>query len=118
MTISIEREVPRFGYMLPLPSDMNEVMGEPVQKLGKLWINIYREKLHKHDKEKMAELVNEFFDNLPEEQREWLEEEDKMHKKPRSVLVKERAIQYVQILETPTNKRRLKKPTEEEVFPS
>lgn len=118
MTRSIERGVQKYGYMMPLPSDMHEEMKEPVEQLGKLWIHIFMENIHLHDKESMRDLVNEFFDDLPENDRQWLQGEDPVFHKPRSVLVKERAMQFVQIAKTPSSKRRRKMPFEKEVFPS
>lgn len=95
----------RFGPRMPLPSDMHDGMQEPVEALDKLWRMIFREKINKNDRELMQEIVNEFFSNLPKDQKFWLEGYDPKLRKPRSILVKERAMQVVQIAQTSLKKR-------------
>lgn len=105
-----------YNYMLPLPSDMDEDMIDPVQKLGKLWVDIFRQRLHLHNKDQVAKEVNDLFDSFTEEEISWLERDDPKHLRPRGVLVKERAIQYVQMAETPAKKRRKSLPELESLF--
>lgn len=107
MTRSIERQK-RIGYRMSLPSDMHNGMKESVDDLEKLWRRIFREGINR-DKDQMAELINDHFESLPEEQRDWLQGTDPRSNKPRSILVKERAMQIVQISKTPLKKRHRQK---------
>jgi len=100
MTRSIKRGIPfppPYGKELPLPSDMNSHF-ELVEKYLALWLKIANEKLlGKGQGELIGQLVNRFFDGLPEQQKGWLEGEDsRWGRKPRAVLVKERALQLAQ----------------------
>ncbi len=96
MTRKIKRALPfppPYGRELPLPSEVNSY-GGLVGRYQALWIKISREKLlgEKH-RQIVGQLVDRFFDSVSEEQGEWLESLDLRWKKPRAVLVKERALQ-------------------------
>lgn len=57
----------------------------------------------------MAKIVNEHYDSLEKEDREWLEHADPNHPdKTRGIMIKERAIQLAQIDQTPVSKRQRK----------
>lgn len=97
MTRPIKRRVefpPPYGHELPLPSDTstNNHSGV-VNELLTLWFNVRRARL---PREEEAVRVNRFFDDLDEEEKEWLEGENHVWRKPRAVLVKQRALQLVQ----------------------
>lgn len=91
MTRPIKRGIP-----FPLPFDINSHM-ELVEKYAALWIKISRERLLKDGyPEVVNQLVNCFFDVLPVEQQDWLEGYELRWKKPRAVLIRERALQLAQ----------------------
>jgi len=99
------------GRELPLPSDMDNGTREAVGNLLSLWRHIYKEKIFR-DREKTASMINNFYEGLDNKVCQWLERNDPRHRKPRGVLVKERAMQLAQIDNTPLSKRqhRGKKP--------
>jgi len=62
-----------------------------------LWIRISREKLLGEGSRAVVEgLVNGFFEGIAREEEAWLEAYDLEWKKPRAVLIKERALQIAQ----------------------
>jgi len=100
MSIEIQR-----GYGVPLPSDINDDGAqEVVNDLGGLWLGIFKKKTNL-DRERTAELINDFYEGLGNEIRQWLEGEDPRYGKSRGILIKERAMQIAQIKNTPLSKR-------------
>jgi len=102
MTRPIRRGIPfpsSYGRNLPLPSDINSHQ-EVVLKLTALWIEIAdRGLLGDRHKETVSRIVNNFFDQLSPEEKEWLEGYDSLgerSRKSRAILVKEHAIQISQ----------------------
>jgi len=84
-----------YGHELPLPSDMVDSYQNVVLYLEVLWLSLRG--LPKDDWIAIqGDVVGSFFELLTEKQREWLEGDDPFWKKPRAVLVKERAIQLHQ----------------------
>jgi hypothetical protein len=78
------------GRELPLPSDMDS-NGRLVTSLEVLWMTLRRERITSRDIQ--ARVVTRFFEALPEQEQFWLEGLDPRWDRPRSILVKERALQ-------------------------
>ncbi len=89
---------------MPLPSDVDNSTREVVEQTLALWQEIFRKKINL-DREKMGRLVDDYYEGLDEEKRQWLEGDDPQYYRPRGVMIKERAMQMVQIEETPFSKR-------------
>ena len=89
---------------MPLPSDMDNGTREVVEQALGLWEEIFKNKINL-DREKTTAMVNEFYEGLGEEERQWLEGDDPQYRRPRGAMIKERAMQMVQIEETPLSKR-------------
>ncbi len=89
---------------MPFPSDMDNGTREVVEQLLGLWKEIFKNKINL-DREKTTAMVNKFYEGLREEERQWLEGDDPQHLRPRGAMIKERAMQMVQIEETPLSKR-------------
>jgi len=92
------------GRELPLPSDMDNGTRGAVGNLLSLWQYIYKKKIFR-DREKTASIVNNFYGGLDDKVCQWLERDDPRYRKPRGILVKERAIQLAQINNTSPSKR-------------
>jgi len=92
------------GWEMPLPSDMDNGTKEVVEQTLALWEGIFKNKIN-FDREKMGELVDGYYEGLSEEKRRWLEGDDPQYRRPRGIMIKERAMQMVQIKETPLSKR-------------
>ena len=91
MSKEIRREMPfprPSGREMPLPSDMDNGTREVVEQLLGLWKEIFK---NKFDREKTAAMVNEFYEGLSEEERQWLEGDDPQYHQPRGVIIKENA---------------------------
>ncbi|HRR05612.1 MAG TPA: hypothetical protein P5325_02295 [Candidatus Woesebacteria bacterium] len=107
MSKEIRREMPfprPSGREMPLPSDMDNGTREVVEQALGLWEEIFKNKIN-FDREKTTVMVNEFYEGLGEEERQWLEGDDPQYRRPRGAMIKERAMQMVQIEETPLSKR-------------
>ena len=107
MNKEVRREMPfprPLGREMPLPSDMDNGTREVVEQALGLWEEIFKNKINL-DREKMTVMVNEFYEGLGEEERQWLEGDDPQYRRPRGAMIKERAMQMVQIKETPLSKR-------------
>ena len=92
------------GREMPLPSDIDNGTQQIVEQALGLWQEIFKNKINL-DREKTANLVNEFYEGLDEESCRWLEESDPQYGRPRGVMIKERAMQMAQIEQTPLSKR-------------
>ena len=92
------------GREMPLPSDMDNRKREVVERALSLWEEIFRNQIDL-DQERTAAMVNEFYESLDEEERQWLEGDDPQYRRPRGAMIKERAMQVAQIEETPFSKR-------------
>lgn len=95
---------------LPLPHDKSDVICQAVLDLEILWF-LLRQELNL-GRDLQEKVINGFFDNLSEETEEWLLADDPKLKKPRAVLIKERAIQLAQrkdgyLLEDPQNQEKI-----------
>ena len=90
---------PPYGRELPLPSGLEKTPYQPdVFFLEGLWLVIRRDKLSSLV---TKTVINHFYDNLGDDKSgnsksDWMEADDPRWRKPRGVLVKERAIQFVQ----------------------
>jgi len=107
MSKEIRREMPfprPSGREMPLPSDMDNGTREVVEQALGLWEEIFKNKINL-DREKTTAMVNKFYEGLSEEERQWLEGDDPQYRRPRGAMIKERAMQMVQIEETPLSKR-------------
>jgi len=103
MNVEIQR-----GRGMPLPSDMSNDTREVVDDLQGLWLDIFIKKTNLN-REKTAELINNFYEGLDIGTRQWLEEDDPRHKRSRGILVKENAMQIAQIKRTPFLKRHFRR---------
>lgn len=92
------------GREMPLPSDMDNRTREVVEQALGLWKKIFKNKINL-DRERTTAMVNEFYESLGEEERQWLEGDDPQYRRPRGVIIKERAMQTAQIEETSLSKR-------------
>lgn len=107
MSKEIRREMPfprPSGREMPLPSDVDNGTREVVEQALGLWEEIFKNKINL-DREKTTAMVNEFYEGLDEKSCRWLEENDPRYDRPRGIMIKERAMQMVQIKETPLSKR-------------
>ena len=107
MNKEIRRDIPfprPSGREMPLPSDIDNGTQQIVEQALGLWQEIFKNKINL-DREKTANLVNEFYEGLDEESCRWLEESDPQYGRPRGVMIKERAMQMAQIEQTPLSKR-------------
>jgi len=82
------------GREMPLPSDMDNRKREVVERALSLWEEIFRNQIDL-DQERTAAMVNEFYESLDEEERQWLEGDDPQYRWPRGVMIKKRAGQKV-----------------------
>ena len=97
MSKEIRREMPfprPLGREMPLPSDMDSGTREVVEQVLGLWKEIFEKEIDL-DREKTAAMVNEFYEGLSEEERQWLEGDDPQYHQPRGVIIKRRARQMV-----------------------